>query len=79
MGGMSIWHLIILLAIVLIFFGPSRLGDLGTSLGKAIRGFKKGLNEDPEIDVTSTAKREQINDGQSSQQTQQKEKEKNKS
>ncbi|MBX7231691.1 MAG: twin-arginine translocase TatA/TatE family subunit [Bdellovibrionales bacterium] len=55
MGGMSIWHLLILLTIVLLFFGPSRLGDLGKSLGQAVRGFKKGLNEDPEIDVTQTS------------------------
>ena len=63
--GLSIWHLIILLAIVLIFFGPSRLGDLGKSMGQAIRGFKKGINEDPEIDVTDSSRREQIhsNDG----------------
>lgn len=59
MGGMSIWHMLILLIIVLIFFGPNRLGDLGKSLGEAIRGFKKGLNEDPEIDVTKRS-REQL-------------------
>ncbi len=59
MGGMSIWHMMILLIIVLVIFGPSRLGDLGKSLGQAIRGFKKGLNEDPEIDVTR-ATREQL-------------------
>ncbi|MGE0763965.1 MAG: twin-arginine translocase TatA/TatE family subunit [Bdellovibrionales bacterium] len=53
MGGMSIWHMVILLVIVLLVFGPSRLGDLGKSLGQAIRGFKKGMNEEPEIDVTA--------------------------
>ena len=60
MGGMSIWHMMILLIIVLLIFGPSRLGDLGKSLGQAIRGFKKGMDEDPEIDVTSTTLREQL-------------------
>ncbi|MGE3386562.1 MAG: twin-arginine translocase TatA/TatE family subunit [Bdellovibrionales bacterium] len=50
---MSIWHMVILLVIVLLVFGPSRLGDLGKSLGQAIRGFKKGMNEEPEIDVTA--------------------------
>ncbi|MCC7405747.1 MAG: twin-arginine translocase TatA/TatE family subunit, partial [Bdellovibrionales bacterium] len=52
MGGMSIWHILIVLLIVLLLFGPSKLPNLGKSLGEAIRGFKKGLNEDPEIDVT---------------------------
>lgn len=45
MGEFSISHLIILAVIFLVFFGPSRLPALGQSLGKAIRGFKEGLNE----------------------------------
>jgi sec-independent protein translocase protein TatA len=61
MGGLSFWHILILAAIVLIFFGPSRLPNLGRSMGEAIRGFKKGLNEDPpEIDVTGSVKPEQL-------------------
>lgn len=40
-------HLLVILVIVLIIFGPGKLGDLGTSLGKAIKGFKKAM-EDPE-------------------------------
>ena len=54
--GLGPWHLLLLIAIVLIFFGPSRLPSLGKSFGDAIRGFKKGLNGD-EIDVTHTTKR----------------------
>ncbi|MEQ1723563.1 MAG: twin-arginine translocase TatA/TatE family subunit [Pseudobdellovibrio sp.] len=45
MGGVSLPHLLILTLILLIFFGPSRLPALGQSLGKAIKGFKDGLNE----------------------------------
>lgn len=45
MGEFSIAHLLILAFILLIFFGPSRLPALGQSLGKAIRGFKDGMNE----------------------------------
>lgn len=45
MGEFSISHLLILSLILLIFFGPSRLPALGQSIGKAIRGFKQGLNE----------------------------------
>ncbi|WII73669.1 twin-arginine translocase TatA/TatE family subunit [Bdellovibrio sp. 22V] len=41
------WTEIILIgAIALLLFGPSKLPNLGRSLGEAIRGFKKGLNED---------------------------------
>ena len=45
MGEFSLTHLLLLGLIVLIFFGPSRLPQLGQSLGKAIRGFKQGLTE----------------------------------
>jgi len=48
MGGLSITHLILLVVICLIFFGPSRLPGLGKSLGEAIKGFKDGLNKDEE-------------------------------
>jgi TatA/E family protein of Tat protein translocase len=44
-GGLSFTHLLLLLVIMLIFFGPSRLPQLGSSLGKAIRGFKDAMNE----------------------------------
>jgi sec-independent protein translocase protein TatA len=57
--GIGPWHLLVLLAIILIFFGPSRLPTLGKSVGEAIRGFKKGINGD-EIDVTDSS-REQLN------------------
>ena len=38
-------HLLILLVIILVIFGPSKLGDVGGALGKAIRDFKKAMNE----------------------------------
>ena len=58
----SIWQILIVLAIIVLFFGANRIPQLGKSLGQAIRGFKKGITEDPEIDVTSTAEPEQITD-----------------
>jgi sec-independent protein translocase protein TatA len=45
-------HLLILLLIILIIFGPSKLGDVGGALGRAIRDFKKAVNE-PEDQVTT--------------------------
>ena len=45
-GQFGIWELILILAILLIIFGPSRLGDLGSSLGKGISGFRKSLKDD---------------------------------
>ena len=51
MGQFGAWELIIILAILLLIFGPSRLGDLGSALGRGIRGFRKSVKDD-EIDVT---------------------------
>ena len=51
-GGLGVTELIIILVILLLIFGPSRLGDLGTSLGKGIKGFRKAVKETDEIDVT---------------------------
>ncbi|MGH7915944.1 MAG: twin-arginine translocase TatA/TatE family subunit [Candidatus Binataceae bacterium] len=43
-------HLLILLLIILIIFGPSKLGDVGGAMGKAIRDFKHAMNE-PEAET----------------------------
>ncbi len=50
-GGLGVWELLVILGILLLIFGPSRLGDLGSSLGKGIKGFRKSMKDD-EIDVT---------------------------
>ena len=42
-------ELLLIAGIALLLFGPSRLPGLGKSIGEAIRGFKKGLNEDETI------------------------------
>ena len=46
MGGLSIWHWLVVLAIVLIVFGPSRLKNIGGELGNAIKGFRKAVKEE---------------------------------
>jgi sec-independent protein translocase protein TatA len=47
MGSLSIWHLLILLAVVLILFGGGgKLSRLMGDLGKGINSFKAGLRED---------------------------------
>lgn len=38
-------HLIVILVIVLIIFGPGRLPELGEGLGKSIKAFKQAMNE----------------------------------
>lgn len=41
-------HLLLILVIVLIIFGPGRLPEIGAGLGKSIRGFKKAMSEKDE-------------------------------
>jgi sec-independent protein translocase protein TatA len=53
MFGYNFGTLIIILVIALLLFGPKRLPELGESLGKAIKGFKKA-HDDPESIITKS-------------------------
>ena len=46
MGGLHIWHLLIILVIVIMLFGTKRLSTLGSDLGNAIKGFRKSMSDD---------------------------------
>jgi len=45
-GGISIWQLLIILAIVIMLFGTKRLRTLGSDLGTAIKGFRSSIREE---------------------------------
>lgn len=62
--GLGPMEIGVVLVIVLILFGPKRLPGLGKSLGESIKGFKKGLNDEDEIDVTDSVKKEKIKDSE---------------
>jgi sec-independent protein translocase protein TatA len=51
-GSLGLPELLILLVIVLVIFGASRLPEVGAGLGKAIRGFKDAVTGKDAIDVT---------------------------
>ena len=51
MGSLSIWHWLIVLAIVLLIFGTKKLRNLGGDLGSAIKNFKGAMREG-EADAT---------------------------
>jgi sec-independent protein translocase protein TatA len=44
--GISIWQLLIILAIVLVLFGAKRLRNVGSDLGGAIKGFRQAMKEE---------------------------------
>lgn len=48
MGGLSIWHWLIVLLVVVLVFGTGKLRNLGKDLGGAVKGFKDGMKSDDE-------------------------------
>ncbi|MEJ2044686.1 MAG: Sec-independent protein translocase subunit TatA [Reinekea sp.] len=46
LGGISIWQLLIVLAIVVLIFGTKRLKNIGGDVGGAIKSFKQAVNDD---------------------------------
>ncbi len=52
-------HLLLILAIVLIIFGPGKLPEIGEGLGKSIRGFKKAMSEKDEDKVEAKEEKKQ--------------------
>ena len=55
MGTFSIWHWLIVLVVVVLVFGTKKLSNLGSDLGKAVKGFKEGVKTEDEDDVPDTA------------------------
>jgi sec-independent protein translocase protein TatA len=43
MGGLSIWHWLIVLLVVVLIFGTKKLRNMGQDLGGAVKGFKEGM------------------------------------
>jgi len=54
-GSLGAPELIVIFLVALIVFGPSKLPELGKSLGEAIRGFKKAVNEPDKTPIDSAS------------------------
>ena len=48
MGGLSIWHWLIVLLVVVLIFGTKKLRNIGQDLGGAVKGFKDGMKSSDE-------------------------------
>jgi len=62
MFGLGLQELLVILVIALVIFGPSKLPQIGSGLGKAIRDFKKGVTSDDGEDSSSDAKKDSSKD-----------------
>ena len=48
LGGISIWQLLIVLVIILLFVGPKRLKSLGSEMGNFLKNFRKAVDDKEE-------------------------------
>jgi len=60
--GMGFGELLLVLIIVVVVFGASKLPQLGDGLGKAIKNFKRAVHSQDEIDVSPAAKKSELDE-----------------
>ncbi|MFN2570283.1 MAG: twin-arginine translocase TatA/TatE family subunit [Gemmatimonadales bacterium] len=53
LADLSIWHILILVAVVTLLFGTKRIPEIGASIGKGIQSFKRGLADATSMDEVS--------------------------
>lgn len=58
--GLSVPHLLVVLAIVVLVFGTKRLKSVGSDLGDAIKGFRNAVKEGEEIKAITAVEGEQL-------------------
>ncbi|MFQ3187743.1 MAG: sec-independent protein translocase protein TatA [Gammaproteobacteria bacterium] len=63
-GGISVWSLLLVLAIVILLFGTKKLRNIGGDLGGAIKSFKKSVKDQESDSTEETVANEQFAEGQ---------------
>jgi sec-independent protein translocase protein TatA len=51
MGGLSVWHWIVVIGVVLLLFGRGKISELMGDVAQGIKAFKKGMSDDVEAKV----------------------------
>ena len=64
MGSFSIWHWLIVLLVIVLVFGTSKLKNVGKDLGGAIKGFKEGMKEGTDEASRKVEDAKQVTTGQ---------------
>lgn len=54
MGSLSIWHWIVVIAVVLLLFGRGKISELMGDVAQGIKAFKKGMSDDEKTDSASS-------------------------
>lgn len=62
MGGISIWQLLIIFAIIILLFGTKKLRNIGGDLGSAVKGFKKAVGDEKEDSSKDDKEPEKLNE-----------------
>ena len=62
MGSMSIWHWLIVLVVVMLVFGTKKIGNMGSDIGKAVKGFKDGVKGEEDKPAAPAAPPSQVAD-----------------
>ena len=65
MGSFSIWHWVIVLVVVMLIFGTKKIGNIGSDLGKAVKGVKdavKGDEDKANLTASTTQPPQQVAD-----------------
>lgn len=58
MGSFSIWHWLVVLAIVVVIFGTKKLRNIGSDLGGAIKNFKDSMKTEEDVKKEEAAQKE---------------------
>jgi len=60
-AGISLWQLLIVLAIVIVLFGTKKLTGMGNDLGSALKGFKQAMGDDKDIVLPENTQQKKAN------------------
>lgn len=60
MGSFSIWHWLIVLLVIVLVFGTSKLRNMGKDLGGAVKGFKEGMKEGSDSASSSSSNTQKV-------------------
>lgn len=53
MGGLSIWHIVVVVVLVVLLFGRGKVSELMGDVAKGIKNFRQGMADDPKPQVTA--------------------------